>query len=97
MFTTAVHGLIACASASGASLGSAAWKACAEFGVLGMPVPTEHGGMGLGLSDLLAVMEGLGEGTRDQGLLFSLNAHLWTNTIPILHYGDDAQTRDARR
>jgi alkylation response protein AidB-like acyl-CoA dehydrogenase len=69
----------------------AAWKACAEFGVLGMPVPAEHGGMGLGLGDLLAVMEGLGEGTRDQGLLFSLNAHLWTNTIPILQYGNDAQ------
>jgi alkylation response protein AidB-like acyl-CoA dehydrogenase len=69
----------------------AAWQACAEFGVLGMPIPAEHGGMGLGLSDLLAVMEGLGEGTRDQGLLFSLNAHLWTNSIPILLYGNDAQ------
>jgi alkylation response protein AidB-like acyl-CoA dehydrogenase len=68
----------------------AAWQACAEFGVLGMPIPQEHGGMGLGLSDLLAVMEGLGEGTRDQGLLFSLNAHLWTNSIPILLYGTDA-------
>jgi alkylation response protein AidB-like acyl-CoA dehydrogenase len=68
-----------------------AWRACAEFGVLGMPIPAEHGGMGLGLTDLLAVMEGLGEGTRDQGLLFSLNAHLWTNSIPILVYGSDAQ------
>jgi len=28
---------------------------------------------------------------RDQGLLFSLNAHLWTNSIPILRYGTDAQ------
>ena len=44
-----------------------------------------------GSRDLLAVMEGLGEGTRDQGLLFSLNAHLWTNSIPILLYGNDAQ------
>ena len=69
----------------------AAWTACAEFGVLGMPIPEAHGGMGLGLTDLLAVMEGLGEGTRDQGLLFSLNAHLWTNSIPILMYGNDAQ------
>jgi alkylation response protein AidB-like acyl-CoA dehydrogenase len=56
-----------------------------------MPVPKEHGGLGLGLSALLAVMEGLGYGTRDQGLLFSLNAHLWTNTIPILRFGTDAQ------
>ena len=68
-----------------------AWRRCADFGVLGMPVPEEYGGLGLGLSDLLAVMEGLGYGTRDQGLLFSLNAHLWTNTIPILIYGTPEQ------
>src|SRR5688500_6363529 len=61
-----------------ATFDSAGWKHCAEFGVLGMPLPKEYGGLGLGLSDLLAVMEGLGRGMRDQGLLFSLNAHLWT-------------------
>ena len=70
-----------------------AWQRCAEFGVLKMPVPQEYGGLGLGLTDLLAVMEGLGRGTRDQGLLFSLNAHLWTNTIPILQYGSEEQRR----
>jgi alkylation response protein AidB-like acyl-CoA dehydrogenase len=70
-----------------------AWRRCAEFGVIGMPIPEEYGGFGLGLSHLLAVMEGLGYGTRDQGLLFSLNAHLWTNSIPILVYGSDAQRR----
>ena len=68
-----------------------AWRKCADFGVLGMPIPKEYGGLGLGLSSLLAVMEGLGYGTRDQGLLFSLNAHLWTNSIPILQYGTGAQ------
>lgn len=68
-----------------------AWQACADFGVLGMPVPEAYGGMGLGLTDLLAVMEGLGQGACDQGLVFSLNAHLWTNTIPILRYGTEEQ------
>ena len=68
-----------------------AWRQCADFGVLGMPIPKEYGGLGLGLSALLAVMEGLGYGTRDQGLLFSLNAHLWTNSIPILRYGTEEQ------
>ena len=58
-----------------------------------MPIPEEYGGLGLGLSSLLAVMEGLGYGTRDQGLLFSLNAHLWTNSIPILQYGTDGAAR----
>jgi alkylation response protein AidB-like acyl-CoA dehydrogenase len=67
------------------------WQKCADFGVLGMPIPVEYGGQGMGLTDLLAVMEGLGYGARDQGLLFSLNAHLWTNSIPILGYGTEAQ------
>ena len=56
-----------------------------------MALPAQYGGLGLGLSALLAVMEGLGYGTRDQGLLFSLNAHLWTNSIPILIHGTDDQ------
>lgn len=68
-----------------------AWRKCADFGVLSMPIPSEYGGLGLDLSSLLAVMEGLGSATRDQGLLFSLNAHLWTNSIPILLYGTDEQ------
>ena len=67
------------------------WNACAEFGVMGMPVPKEYGGLGLGLTDLIAVMEGLGYGTKDLGLLFSIHAHMWTNVIPILEYGTDAQ------
>lgn len=67
------------------------WRSCAEFGVFGMPVPVQYGGLGLGLSPLLAVMEGLGYGGRDQGLLFSINAHLWTNSLPILTYGTDEQ------
>jgi len=58
-----------------------------------MPIPKEHGGLGLGLTTLIAVMEGLGYGCRDAGLLFSLNASLWTNSIPILLYGTDEQRR----
>jgi alkylation response protein AidB-like acyl-CoA dehydrogenase len=69
------------------------WKRCARFGVLSMPVPTEYGGLGLGITEVIAVMEGLGYGSRDQGLLFSINAHLWTNTLPILAYGTEEQKR----
>lgn len=49
--------------------------------------------MGLGLSGTIALMEGLGYGARDQGLLFSLNAHLWTNSIPIVRHGTEEQRR----
>ena len=66
---------------------------CAKFGLLGMPVPKEYGGLGLALTDVLAVMEGLGYGGKDAGLLFSVNAHLWTNTIPLVLHGDEEQKR----
>lgn len=69
------------------------WKRCAAFGVLGMPVPTLFGGSGRRLTDIIAVMEGLGYGSRDQGLLFSINAHLWAGCMPIVLYGTDEQRR----
>lgn len=67
------------------------WKKCAGFGVLGLPIPDAYGGMGLGITEVIAVMEGLGYGATDQGLLFSINAHLWTNSLPILTYGTEEQ------
>jgi alkylation response protein AidB-like acyl-CoA dehydrogenase len=69
------------------------WKKCAHFGAMGLPVPSEYGGMGLGITDVIAVMEGLGYGARDHGLLFSINAHLWTNSLPILVFGTEEQKR----
>jgi alkylation response protein AidB-like acyl-CoA dehydrogenase len=67
------------------------WKKCAHFGAMGLPIPTQYGGMGLGITDVIAVMEGLGYGARDHGLLFSINAHLWTNSLPILVFGTEEQ------
>ena len=67
------------------------WQKCADFGILGLPVPEAYGGSGSNLTTTIAAMEALGYGCRDLGLIFSINAHLWTNTIPILQYGTDAQ------
>ena len=69
------------------------WKKCATFGALGLAIPSEYGGIGLGITEVIAVMEGLGYGTHDQGLLFSINAHLWTTSLPILVYGTEEQRR----
>ena len=69
------------------------WRECAEFGLMKMPIPVEYGGLGLGLSDLIATMEGLGYGGRDLGLLFSIHAHMWTAIMPILKYGTEEQKR----
>lgn len=70
-----------------------AWRKCAEFGVQGLPIPEKYGGGGSDMMTTIAVMEGLGYGTRDHGLLFSINAHMWTNSIPILLYGTEEQKR----
>jgi alkylation response protein AidB-like acyl-CoA dehydrogenase len=69
------------------------WKKCAAFGVQGLPIPEEYGGGGADPITTIAVMEGLGYGGLDQGLLFSINAQLWTNSIPLLKYGTAEQKR----
>jgi alkylation response protein AidB-like acyl-CoA dehydrogenase len=68
------------------------WKKCAAFGVQGLPIPEEYGGSGSDPITTIAVMEGMGYGCLDQGL-FSINAHMWTNSIPILKYGTADQKR----
>ncbi len=67
------------------------WKKCAAFGVHGLPVPEKFGGSGSDPITTIAIMEGLGYGSPDQGLLFSINAHMWTNSIPLLKYGTPEQ------
>jgi len=67
------------------------WQKCAAFGVQGMPIPKEYGGRGADPITTIALMEGLGYGGSDEGLLFSINAHMWTNSIPLLKYGTSEQ------
>src|SRR3954454_16805144 len=69
------------------------WRRCARFGVQGLPVPEEHGGRGKDLPVTIAAMEGLGYGCPDTGLIFTVHASMWTNTIPILRYGTAEQKR----
>lgn len=69
------------------------WRRCGEFGIQGLPVPTEYGGKGEGLGVTIAAMEGLGFGCPDNALVFAMNASMWTNTIPILRYGTEEQKR----
>jgi alkylation response protein AidB-like acyl-CoA dehydrogenase len=69
------------------------WKKCADFGLLGLPIPAEYGGQGQDLLTTTVAMEALGRGCRDNGLVFSLNAQMWACQMPILHYGSDEQKR----
>lgn len=71
----------------------AGWRQCAEMGVHGLPVPKEYGGMGLDALTTMGVLESLGYGCKDNGLVFSINAHMWTLEMPLLGFGSEAQKR----
>jgi alkylation response protein AidB-like acyl-CoA dehydrogenase len=63
-----------------------AWQQCAEIGIQGLFLPEEYGGGGADPLTTAFVLEGLGYGCRDNGLLFSLNAHMWACEVPIWKY-----------
>ncbi|EPX55236.1 Butyryl-CoA dehydrogenase [Cystobacter fuscus DSM 2262] len=67
------------------------WQRCGEFGFLGLPVPERHGGLGLDTLTTARVMEALGRGCADTGLVFSVGAHLFACVLPILESGDEEQ------
>ena len=70
-----------------------AWLACAEFGIQGLPVPAELGGAGADAVTTALVMEALGYGCQDNGLLFSLNAQMWSIELPLVTFGTPEQHR----
>ena len=67
------------------------WKKCAQIGILGLPIPEEYGGVDEDVVTTMLVMEGLGYGCRDNGLIFAINAQLWSVQMPILQFGTEAQ------
>ena len=67
------------------------WRRCAEFGIQGLPVPAEYGGTGHSLTDTILAMEALGYSCEDNGLVFSLNAQMWSFELPIVRFGTESQ------
>jgi L-prolyl-PCP dehydrogenase len=68
-----------------------AWQACAKFGIQGLPVPAELGGGGADILTTVLVMEALGYGCHDNGLIFSLNAQIWSLELPLVKFGTAQQ------
>jgi hypothetical protein len=69
------------------------WKRCAEIGIHGLPIPKEYGGAGQDALTTMGVLEALGYGCKDNGLIFSINAHMWTLEIPLLNFGTEEQKK----
>jgi alkylation response protein AidB-like acyl-CoA dehydrogenase len=69
------------------------WNKCAQFGIHGLPIPAEYGGGGADTLTTVSGLEALGYGSHDNGLIFSINAHMWSSEIPILSFGTEAQKK----
>jgi alkylation response protein AidB-like acyl-CoA dehydrogenase len=70
-----------------------AWKKCAAFGIQGLPVPEEYGGGGADALTIMLALEAIGYGCKDNGLIFSINAQMWSCEIPIVRFGTEEQKR----
>ena len=68
-----------------------AWERCAKFGIQGLPAPEQYGGGGADAVTTMLGLEALGEGCTDNGLVFSINAHMWTSVIPLTEFGTEEQ------
>jgi hypothetical protein len=69
------------------------WTQCAAMGLMGLPVPEEYGGSGLDALTTAIALEALGYGCADNGLSFSICAHLLACVVPIWKFGTEEQKR----
>lgn len=67
------------------------WQKCADFGILGLPFPDQYGGASEDIMTTMLTMEGLGYGCKDNGLIFGINAQMWSVQMPIFLFGTEEQ------
>lgn len=67
-----------------------AWERLGAFGLLGASLPESHGGMGLPQPVAARLVEAVGQGCEDMGLVFSAAAHQFACATPIASFGGEA-------
>jgi len=67
------------------------WMKCARFGIQGLPFPEKYGGNEADILTTMLTMEGLGYGCKDNGLIFAMNAQMWSVQMPIFRFGTEQQ------
>ena len=65
------------------------WDLLRETGLIGLPYDPAYGGQGKDALTMVYVLEHLGHGCRDAGLLFTLATQMVSMVIPIERFGSD--------
>jgi len=67
------------------------WQKLGEMGLLGMTIPTEYGGTGMGFLAHMVAMEEISRASGSVGLSYGAHSNLATQNI--FHNGNEAQRR----
>lgn len=70
------------------------WKKLAEFGLFGICVPEEYGGLGEKYLTAALLTETLGYVCENNGLIFAMNNHVWVAIELISLFGSEEQKRE---
>jgi alkylation response protein AidB-like acyl-CoA dehydrogenase len=65
------------------------WRTLGDLGLLGLCLPTECGGGGLGALETAGLVEAFGRACNRTGLVFAASAHLFACAVPIADFGSD--------
>ena len=65
------------------------WELIRESGVLRIPFDPQWGGLGHDVLTLVYVLENLGYGCRDTGLLFAAATQIVSAAVPLHKFGSD--------
>lgn len=68
-----------------------AWQRCADHGLTGLSVSKEYGGGGHGALTTALALEAFGRSCEDNGLVFSVAAHLLAGAVPLQIFGNTSQ------
>ncbi|HTZ45890.1 MAG TPA: acyl-CoA dehydrogenase family protein [Jatrophihabitans sp.] len=70
------------------------WLRAGRLGLLGLCIPQEYGGAGLGALDTALALEAFGTACPDTGFAFAVAAHLLACSVPIAEFGSDQARKE---
>ncbi len=70
------------------------WQICGNLGIQGLPIPKKYGGSGLDLLTTALAIQYLASACKDEGLVFSICAHICTVAVPLWQHGTEEQKKE---